>query len=288
MYLDLRPTKRVVIVLMSSLIILVSLVCALVSNAVSAADKRSDDAVDLPIIMYHSILKENSVYSKYIVSPYQLEQDLVYIRDNGYTTITVSDLVRYVYDSKPLPEKVIMLTFDDGYYNNYHYMFPLLKKYNMRAVVSPVVSVCEEYTNNSEEKTVSYGYCSFEDIKEMQMSGFVEMANHSYDMHHTKGRSGINKMHSESVELYNTTVGADIEKAQQKLFDITGIKPVCMVYPLGAYCEDSEKLIKSMGFLSSMTCETGINSITRDVECLYKLKRLLRPPDKGIEQLIKQ
>ena len=81
------------------------------------------DSVKLPVIMYHSLLKDEKLQNDYTVSPTLFENDLKYLTENGYTTVVVKDLTDYVYGKKSLPEKCIMLTFDDGYYNNYYYDF---------------------------------------------------------------------------------------------------------------------------------------------------------------------
>ena len=80
-----------------------------------------------------------------------------------------------------------MLTFDDGYYNNYYYALPLLEKYNCKAVISPIASVSEKFTE-TKDISVTYGHITFDDIKEMSDSGYVEIQNHSYDMHSLKSR----------------------------------------------------------------------------------------------------
>ena len=102
------------------------------------AEAKVEDRIDLPIIMYHGLLKEEKRQGQFIISPNLFEQDLRYLQENGYTTVVIADLIAYVQDGKPLPEKPVMLTFDDGYYNNYLYAFPLLKQYNCKMVLSPI------------------------------------------------------------------------------------------------------------------------------------------------------
>ena len=98
--------------------------------------QNDGEEIILPIIMYHSLLKDEKYQGKYVLSPDLFESDLKYLEQNGYTTIVIQDLIDYFDKGTPLPEKPIMLTFDDGYYNNYLYAYPLLKKYNSKAVIS--------------------------------------------------------------------------------------------------------------------------------------------------------
>ena len=88
--------------------------------------------------MYHSILKDASRTGKYVITPSRVEEDLIYLQENGYETVVVADLIAYVTDGTPLPEKPVMITLDDGYLNNLTYMLPLLEQYDMRAVISVI------------------------------------------------------------------------------------------------------------------------------------------------------
>ena len=119
------------------------------------------------IIMYHSVL--NARNGKYIISPAELENDLKYLKDNGYHTITMGDLIAYVYDGKELPEKPVVLTFDDGCYNNYFYAFPMLSEYGMKAVISIVGEYTDKYTA-SNIVNVNYSNLRWVDINMLMSS----------------------------------------------------------------------------------------------------------------------
>lgn len=259
------------ILLFSVLIVLGVLIECNKTRPVSAVPK---DSISLPIVMYHSFLKDSNLHNDYCISPDVLEEDLKYITSNGYTTVTPGDLVDYV-KGKPLDKKIIMITFDDGFYNNYHYAYPLLKKYNCKAVISPVVSLTEYYSKEK-DIPVSYGYCSFDVLKEMQDSGLVEIANHSYDMHYTKDRFGITQKDGESLETYKYNLKKDIKKAQNLLQDNNIKKPLCFTYPFGGESESSLEIIKSMNFKCTLTCQEKINYIYPDKSCLYELGRYNR------------
>jgi hypothetical protein len=97
----------------------------------------SQEKVRLPVIMYHSLLYDDSRQGKYELSPDVLESDMKYLAERGYHTVTPSDLAAYIRGAS-LPDRPVMLTFDDGYLNNCKYLPPLLEKYGMRALVSPV------------------------------------------------------------------------------------------------------------------------------------------------------
>ena len=88
----------------------------------------------VPVMMYHDILPEPEVF--FDVTPEQLEADFQLIQDQGLTPISLDQLVNHLRTGVPLPEKPILLTFDDGYKGHYTYVYPLLKKYNYPAAFS--------------------------------------------------------------------------------------------------------------------------------------------------------
>ena len=155
---------KIKVIHLSKILLFLTLLVTLLTVGISIVIATSEDYIDVPIIMYHSILKDPSRSNKYTVTPAVLEEDLKYIKDKGYTTVTIADLISYVYDDSPLPEKPIVLTFDDGHYNNYGYLFPLLEKYDMKAVISIVGSYTDKFTE-TDEANLNYSYLRWKDIK---------------------------------------------------------------------------------------------------------------------------
>ncbi len=235
-----------------------------------------DTAVRLPIIMYHGILEQASRQGQYIISPTVFEQDLKAIRQHGYTTVVMADLLAYVEKGAPLPEKPIMLTFDDGYYNNYLYAYPLLKQYGMKAVISPVCKWTEFYSDTPEQSDHAiYSHITWTEMREMVESGVVEIQNHSYDMHYcTAGkRKGALKRAGETVEAYQAALREDLTTAQEHLTALAGVTPTTFTYPYGGMCQEALPVIKALGFRATLSCESRVNRITRDAECRYALGR---------------
>ena len=235
------------------------------------AEAKVEDRIDLPIIMYHGLLKEEKRQGQFIISPNLFEQDLRYLQENGYTTVVIADLIAYVQDGKPLPEKPVMLTFDDGYYNNYLYAFPLLKQYNCKMVLSPIGRYTDEYTQNKDTHA-NYAHCSWDAVREMMASGLVEFQNHSYNLH----------------SIDSTLLVEDVMKMQTRMREETGYTPTAFVYPFGAVSSESLPILKELGFQATLICESHINAITRDPECLYGLGRYRRPAKTGSEAFFKK
>lgn len=246
------------------------------------------DGVAVPIIMYHSILGNPSRQGAYVITPQQFEQDLQYLRAEGYTTVVIADLIAYVKEGKPLPKKAVMLTFDDGYYNNYHYAHPLLKQYGMRAVLSPIGVWSEHYTAHpSERDHDNYSHLTWEQLREMAQSGVWEIQNHSYDLHHNdSGQKGAAKRQGESDEGYRLRLTNDLATAQQLLKEQVGVTPTCFTYPYGAISDTSQKVLADMGFVASLSCEERTSTLTRDPACLWRLGRYLRPANKDVATIL--
>ncbi len=245
------------------------------------------DSVEVPILMYHSILRSTNTHGNYIITEAAFESDLKYLKENGYTTIVMQDLIDYVEKGTKLPEKPVVLTFDDGYSNNFLYAFPLLEKYNSKAVLSIIGYYTDLYTETPDENP-SYSHVTWDNIKKMMSSGLVEMQNHSYNLHTTdKGRNGSKKKRSESNAEYKAMLTEDLGKLQDQFKANTNYTPTTYTYPFGSVSNASFDIIKEMGFSASLSCESGMNTITRDPKCLYMLKRYLRTPKKSAESILK-
>lgn len=242
-----------------------------------STDAYCNNAVELPVLMYHGLIKNPKHQNRFVIHPDIFENDLKYIKHNGYTCIVVQDLIDYIYNDHPLPEKPIMITFDDGYYNNYLYAFPLIKKYECKIVLSPIGKSTDDYSKIKDEHA-DYSHVTWEHIKEMVNSGFVEIQNHTYDMHSNKRpRIGCTKKKGESLEQYRKNLTQDIMKMQDRVKSETGNFPTAFVFPFGAISKEAPEIIRDMGFKCTFCCEGRLNRITKDPECLYSLCRFIRP-----------
>ncbi len=245
----------------------------------------TESFVKLPIIMYHSISKDTKQQGQYVIDPQRLEDDLNTLKEKGYTAITVQELIDYTENDKKLPDKPIMITFDDGYYNNYLYAYPLLKEYKCKAVISPIAYYTEQYSKASETLSPSYSHCTWKQLEEMQKSGYVELQNHSYNLHGQNERLGIQQKKGESKESYRELVVRDLSTAQEMFKSNLSYTPTAFVYPFGIMSNNSEEIIRDMSFKCSLICEERVNTITKNKESLYMLGRFLRTNDITSEEL---
>jgi len=235
----------------------------------------SCNGVSLPVIMYHSILKSRS--GKYIVSPAVLEADMQYLINQGYTTVFTQEVIDYVKGQGKLPDKPIIITFDDGYYNNMIYVLPIFQKLGIKGVINIVGHYADKAVAEG-DNNANYSHLSWEQMRELSKSGIFEIGNHTYDMHNHGKRVGVTKKRGESLDDYRRALDADIGKLQCELTSKSGITPNIFAYPFGKYSKETPNILKDMGFEAVFTCNEGINVIRRgDSEALMSLKRYNRP-----------
>lgn len=237
---------------------------------------KENESATVVILMYHSLLKDPARHGKYVVSPDLFESDLKYLKEYGYSFVGIQELIDFVYSGAPLPKKSIVITFDDGYYNNYLYAYPLLEKYDAKMVISVIGKYTDLY--DGEKPNAYYSHVTWDMINEMLASGRVEIGNHTYSMHTNGERRGSKKIKGETDEHYSKILTEDIGKLQAEMFEHTGTYPSVYTYPFGAISNASFGIIADMGFLASLSCAEKPSTVTRGKpESLRCLGRFLRP-----------
>jgi len=241
--------------------------------------------VDVPIIMYHLVTERPKYVGKYGITPDQLEQDLIYLKENGYTTVVMQDLINFVEHGKTLPQKPIVLTFDDGNSSDYNYLFPLLQKHKMKAVLAIIGEVTDRYTTDAEKTpSAKFPNMTWPQVKELHESDFFEIQSHGYDVH---GKRGSGNKKGESAEVYYSRLTADLKKLQDACQENLGYTPNTFVYPLGIVGKNSKEIITDMGFVASLGCEEGVNVLRfGDSDSLFKMYRYNRPSNKCIATIL--
>lgn len=242
--------------------------------SLAAAEKSREAPISLPVIMYHSVCEKTP--ADYIVSPEQLDADLEWLKGHGFTAVSAQQLIAYTNGKGELPKKPVLITFDDGFYNNLSLALPLLEKYDMCAVVSIVGRYTDDYAP-ADPHADGYSYLTWDDIAELAASGRIEIGSHTYDMHsNSGGRQGCAKLSDETADEYAAILGADTGLLRTELIQHCGIAPAVFAYPFGALSRESLPVLRDSGILMTLTCREGMNLITRDPDCLYGIFRYNR------------
>ena len=250
------------------------LLSLLLAGSCRAAAPETEE-VRLPLVMYHHILADESGCGDYVITPETLEGDLIYLRDHGYTAVGAEDVLRWLDGEGELPDKPIMLTFDDGHESFAYYALPLLEKYDMKAVQAPVAAWADKFTEHPDDDP-AYAYMSWPRIAEMAASGRVEIANHSYDMHLTEPRYGLMKKKGEDEAAYRAALTADLDRSEERLAAACGARPAVYAYPFGAFCPEAERVLAERGYRMVFTCVEQVNVIKRGAAGLLELGRFNR------------
>ncbi|EKQ52259.1 MULTISPECIES: polysaccharide deacetylase family protein [unclassified Clostridium] len=188
--------------------------------------------VGVPVLYYHSI--NESADNEVTMTPEMLKKQLQYIKDQGYITLTISELKDYLLKDAPIPKNSIVITFDDGYMDNYRNAFPILKNLNMVATIFCITSNLDG----------SY-YLSKDAISEMSHYG-IDIESHTVT--HPK----LNKL------TYDDQL-KELSESKKTLESITGKEVTSIAYPFGNFNDDTIKAAKTAGYTLGFTTNRGLS-----------------------------
>lgn len=232
-------------------------------GAENGGNAEPSNDVDVPVLMYHHLAERPNEST--IVTPETFEHQLQVISDAGYHTVTVQDLIRYVYSGEELPENPVCITFDDGYLSNYEIAYPLLKKYGMKATIFVIGSSvgCSEYKESGRKIKPHFSWAQ---AAEMMDSGLIDIQSHTWDMHQwcegegsdTKDvRESAVPLKGETESEYIGEFSADIREFQRVYAEKTGRRCNVISYPQGQYSVLSEVTAAECGIQATLVTETG-------------------------------
>ena len=249
------------------------------------AQEETVTGLRLPIIMYHSISRDEARLGEYVVTPQQFESDIIYLKQQGYEPVFVNELIMHLRYGSKLPDKPVIITLDDGHLNALTQALPICRRQGFKMTVS-CVAKWSEIAAEEAQPDENYSYCDAKDINTLRESGLCEIACHSYDMHSLGTRRGILKTDEESEELYISHLLNDISKAEGYFEKHCGFRPNVYCYPYGFNDKLSRSTVRSGGFEATLGTEEGINVIT-DESSLFELKRFNRPNGQTSEEFFK-
>ena len=219
-------TKKVIIIVLLMIIVLLGIfIYKQYKNT-----KRSN--IKVPVLLYHNFVttvpETDPDNFNYINTPQSFEENIKTFLENGYTIISMQDLADCNSGKAELPSKPIIITFDDGYYSNYEYIYPILKKYNVKASIFII-------TDNIGKEVDGIKYLGWEECLEMQNSGLIEIFSHS-KKHVFYNKLPVRELLDDVIESYKL-IEKNLGKQELHVF----------AYPYGAYTDETVRTLKNNG-----------------------------------------
>ena len=224
----------------------------------------------LRVISYHDIRDDvagDYDPDQYAVSTRNLIMQFTWLRENGFQPVSLDDVIAAADNGPPLPDRAVLLTFDDGLSSVYTKVYPLLKLFRYPAVISVVTGWIES------DAKVAYGnrelsskdFLNWEQIAEMHASGLVEVASHSQNLHRgVRGNPQGNSLPAAVTRIYDgdsyeddlqyrQRVQADLSSSVDIIRERTGRAPRVICWPYGAYNDDIAAVARDLGMHISLT-----------------------------------
>lgn len=237
----------------------------------SVDDNNSKTRGKILILGYHKIDKEpykrtyDQARNHMVVTASRFREQMVYLKENGYESITFHDLQAAREGKGMLPEKPVIITFDDGYSCVYEWAFPVLKWLDMKGVlyVIPDVVGVKRYSND---------HFTWEHIRQMLESGF-ECGSHSMS-------------HPDLTELSDDDLKYEIEESFSIINDETGVEPVSISYPRSQHNSRVRKTALKAGYKAGVTTTGGLNTLRTNTMTLRRVFPLYNDSMKTFKRMI--
>jgi peptidoglycan/xylan/chitin deacetylase (PgdA/CDA1 family) len=224
-------------------------------------------------IGFHDIVDQPADLDSDAITTKTLVQFFDWLKGTGWTAISLDDLSAAASGRKRLPDKAILLTFDDGYESLYSRAFPLLKAYNYPAVAALVGSWMEGGPDGKvlygDKRVPRTNFISWTEAKEMQASGLVEFSSHSYGLHSSvlanpqgslapaaiTWRYDPRSRRYEDDAQYLARIRADLTRARTLMETNLGHPPRSITWPFGRYTTPALRVAKEVGFSFALNLE---------------------------------
>ena len=180
----------------------------------------------LPVLMYHDITRDGEP-GFLTVTLCRLEKQLRYIKEKGYQAISLRQLYYYLTEGRPLPRKPVLLSFDDGFKSNFTYLYPLLVRYGLKAVIFLVGSYIATEENNEGAR-----YLHLNDIRQMDPA-VIDFGLHSF-------------AHKSYADLPMDEIDADLQKMNSTFASLKIPVVPMFAYPFGAFPKREEEKMRHL------------------------------------------
>ncbi len=224
-------------------------------------------------ISFHDVVDQPADLGADAITTKTFVQFLDWLKGTGWKTISLDDVSAAARGLRRLPDKAILLTFDDGYRSLYTRVFPLLKAYRYPAVAALVGSWMEDAADGTvlygDKKVPRSNFVSWAEAREMQASGLIEFASHSYDLHRgaranpqgnftpaalTWQYDPRTRTYEDDAQ-YTARIRADLIHSRTMIEANLGHPPRAIVWPYGRYTGPALQVAKDLGFDFALSLE---------------------------------
>lgn len=203
-----------------------------------------EDPRTVMVLNYHKVANEHMSLS---VTLSDFEQHMKWLKELGYNCITPEQLYAFITEGAELPEKPVLITFDDGYKDNYTNAYPIMKKYGYTGTIFVVTSYLGVYDN----------YLTWAQVKELQDNGF-SIQSHTYS-------------HKSMTETSDEDISQELIKSREAIKEKLGTDADFMAYPTGTYNLHIADLVKKAGYKGAFTIK--YDNVSRDSN-VYAIERV--------------
>jgi len=226
------------------------------AGAVPAA--RAGDFTGIPVLMYHKVNPNPETGNLGLrVNPDDFEWQMRYLSEQGYQSVSLQELRDYVEEGKPLPPKAMVITFDDGYRDNYIYALPVMEKYGFTATIFVVVNTIGKVNKFDLGNQPVNQMMNWDEIKDTASRGFT-IGSHTMD-------------HPRLWEVSQEKALYQIRESKAALEKGLGLPVRYFCYPYGNYNQAVKKMVEQCGYEAATTTHPGLVHFSDDI---YALKRV--------------
>jgi peptidoglycan/xylan/chitin deacetylase (PgdA/CDA1 family) len=204
----------------------------------------------VPVIMYHDIILKKEVI--YDLTPQELKKHFELIKSNQMTPISLNRLIAHLRTGSPLPEKPILLTFDDGYGGHYEYAYPLLKKYNYPAVFAIHTSGVGVNAGRT--------HVTWEQLRIMASDPLITISSHS-------------KTHPALTKISDKQLYKEVVESKEILEAKLNRSIIYFTYPYGNYDSRVKKIVASSGYLAAIAIGVPTEMFAGQSKDLFAISR---------------
>lgn len=238
------------------------------------------EETNFPVLIYHHYMDAGAPDDS-VVHRDVFRQQLAWIRELGFQTVSIREAIEYVQRGIPLPDKAVLITIDDGYDSNYTIAFPELKEAKAKATIFVIGHSVGKTTYKDTGKLITPHF-DVEKGKEMMKSGLISIQSHSMDLHqsarlegdHPYVRTSALRLDHETEADYIAHFRKDTASSIQQIEEEFGTPSLAYSYPLGKKDVLSEVLLNEMGFDMTFGAGPGDNTLVKGLpQTLLHLNR---------------